>query len=111
MNPYQSHFSRFIIVLLLELTLHFSLHNLLLFLECASVYFVNVLAVGNLLLASVRVLFILTITQTLLYIRLPKYRSDLIVQALTTISNIENLQSLFDCHAALEGLVVHEELD
>ena len=41
---------------------------------------------------------------------LPEDGTNLIIEALTTVAHVEDLQSFFDCDAALEGLVVHQEL-
>ena len=62
-SPLSNHFDlqgSFIIITLLELSLHFSLHNLLLFFKSASVDLVNILTIGYFFLAAVRVLLLLS---------------------------------------------------
>ncbi|TNV76796.1 hypothetical protein FGO68_gene3487 [Halteria grandinella] len=84
----------------LQLSLHLSLHDFLLLLQCAPVDLVNILAVRDLLLAAVRVLLLLA-----------KNSPYLIVQPLAPVPHIEYLQRFLHGHAALERFIVHEELD
>lgn len=45
-----------------------------------------------------------------MYACLPEDSSDLVVEAFSTVADVKNLQSFFNCHTALEGLVIHQEL-
>ena len=44
-------------------------------------------------------------------LHLPEDGADFVVQALSAVSHIEDLEGLLDSDATLEGLVIHEELD
>jgi hypothetical protein len=102
--------SLFNFLLLLELSLHLCLHDLLLLLESTSIDLIDIFAVGDFLLAAIRVFLILTIKQQYVIsfeISLPEDGSDFVIKSLTTIAHIEDLKGLFNCHASLEGLIVH----
>ena len=43
-------------------------------------------------------------------LHIPKDSTNLVIEAFTTVAHVKDLESLFDGHTSLEGLVVHEEL-
>jgi hypothetical protein len=68
--------------------------------ERALLNLLHVLAVGDLLIGPVLVLFLL-----------PEDGFDLVVKFVTTVTHKQNLEGLFDGDPALKGLVVHQELN
>ena len=101
--------------MLLSVVLKFApssgLHHFLLLFQRSSIDFVHVFPVRYLFLTAVRILFIIPIkNQSPHYKCLPKYSLDFIVQTLSTISHVKDLQSLFHCDSAFESLVIHQEL-
>ena len=48
--------------------------------------------------------------RSFLFRYLPEDGTNLIIEALTTVAHVEDLQSFFNSDAALECLVVHQEL-
>lgn len=68
--------------------------------ERALLDLLHVLAVGDLLVRPVLVLFLF-----------PKDGFDLVVKLVTAVTHKQNLEGLFDGDPALKGLVVHQELN
>ena len=68
--------------------------------QCSRLNLVNIFAVGDFFVGTVGVLFFFT-----------KYSLDFVIQLITTISNEQYLERLFDSDSTFEGLVVHKELN
>ena len=94
----------------LQFTLHSCLHDLLLFFKCSSVDLFNIFSECDFLFTAISVLLLIP-----LYVQqntnLPKDCFNFIIEALSTVSHVENLQSLFNGNSSLESLIIHQELD
>ncbi len=94
----------------LELSTHPSLDDFLLLFKGAFIDLVYILSIGDFPFRSVSILFFAALGCEQLIILLED-GLDLFIETVSTIAHIENLQSLFNSHSALESLVVHKELD